>query len=371
MEHINPLFGRKKSMKIATLRRIAVALVVTLVCLTLASCAGATGGKTMVGISMPTKSIQRWETDGENMRKGFEAAGYATMVEFANDDTAQQVSQLENMINKGCKAIVVAAVDSVSLSSVLEQAKNKGIFIISYDRLLTDTPNVDFYVTFNNKKVGTEMALYVEKTLDLANAAGPLNMEISSGPPSDNNAGLIYNGMMEVLQPYIDSGVVVIPSGQTTAEQTAIDNWELANSQTRMENLLNGFYTDKKINIAICANDTTGRGAANAIIAAGYTPGAADYPIITGQDCETASVQYIIDGKQGMSIFKDTRTLGDQAIKATISLLNGTKPDQNDVSNNKVFDVPTYNCDLIAVTKDNYKQVLVDGGYYTLADLGL
>jgi putative multiple sugar transport system substrate-binding protein len=358
-------------MKIRALRRIAVALVVTLICLTLASCTGAAGGKTMVGISMPTKSIQRWETDGENMRKGFEDAGYATMVEFANDDTALQVSQLENMINRGCKAIVVAAIDSASLSSVLQQAKDKGIYIISYDRLITDTPNVDFYVTFDNKKVGTEMALYVEKTLGLATAAGPLNMEISSGPPSDNNAGLIYSGMMEVLQPYIDSGVVVIPSGQTTAEQTAIDNWELANSQTRMENLLNGFYTDKKINIAICANDTTGRGAANAILAAGYTAGAADYPIITGQDCEIASVQYIVDGKQSMSIFKDTRTLGEQAMKATISLLSGTAPAQNGTSFNKVFDVPTYNCDLIAVTKDNYKQVLVDGGYYTLEELGV
>jgi putative multiple sugar transport system substrate-binding protein len=370
MDSIKPQFGRIKVMNTRTFKRAVAALIVAVLCLALASCGGgATGGKTMVGISMPTKSIQRWETDGENMRKGFEDAGYATMVEFANDDTALQVSQLENMINKGCKAIVVAAIDSASLSNVLQQAKDKGIYIISYDRLITDTPNVDFYVTFDNKKVGTEMALYVEKALDLANAAGPINMEISSGPPSDNNAGLIYGGMMEVLQKYIDSGVVVIPSGQTTAEQTAIDNWELANSQTRMENLLNGFYTDKKLNIAICANDTTGRGAANAIIAAGYTPGAADYPIITGQDCEKATVQYIIDGKQSMSIFKDTRTLGEQAMKATISLLDGKAPDQNGTSDNKVFEVPTYNCDLVAVTKDNYKEIFVDGGYYTEADL--
>jgi putative multiple sugar transport system substrate-binding protein len=273
------------------------------------------------------------------------------------------------MINRGCKAIIVAAIDSASLSSVLEQAKSKGVFIISYDRLITDTGNVDFYVTFDNKKIGTEMAQFVADKLDLANAAGPFNMEISSGPPSDNNAGLIYGGMMEVLQPYIDSGVIVIPSGQTTAEETAIDNWELSNSQTRMENLLTGFYTDKKINIAVCANDTTARGAANAILAAGYTAGAADYPIITGQDCETATIQYIIDGKQSMSVFKDTRVLGDQAIAAAISLLSGTEPVSNGVSNNRVFDVPTYNCELIAVTKDNYKEVLIDSGYYTLEDL--
>jgi putative multiple sugar transport system substrate-binding protein len=138
-----------------------------------------------------------------------------------------------------------------------------------------------------------------------------------------------------------------------------------------MENLLNGFYTDKKLNIAICANDTIGRGAANAILAAGYTAGSADYPIITGQDCEIATIQYIIDGKQSMSIFKDTRTLGSRAIEATIALLDGKTPTSNGVSNNKVFDVPTYNCELVAVTKDNYQSVLIDSGYYTAAELGV
>jgi putative multiple sugar transport system substrate-binding protein len=361
-------------MKISTLRRIAAVLATLMLCITLSACAGAGGsnsGKTMVGISMPTKSIQRWERDGTNIESGLKTAGYDTMMEFANDDTALQVSQLENMINAGCKAIIIAAIDSTSLSSVLDQAKSKGIFIISYDRLITDTKNVDFYVTFDNKKVGTEMATYVEQKLDLANASGPFNLELFSGPPSDNNAGIIYSGMMEVLQPYIDSGKIVIPSGQITAEQTAIDNWELANSQTRMENLLNGFYTDKKINVALCANDTLGRGAANAVLAAGYTAGAADYPIITGQDCEVPTIQYIVDGKQSMSIFKDTRTLGKQAIAAAMDLLGGKTPESNGVSNNKVFDVPTYNCELIAVTKDNYKEVLIDGGYYTEADLGL
>jgi putative multiple sugar transport system substrate-binding protein len=134
---------------------------------------------------------------------------------------------------------------------------------------------------------------------------------------------------------------------------------------------LNGFYTDKKINVALCANDTLGRGAANAVLAAGYTAGAADYPIITGQDCEVPTIQYIVDGKQSMSIFKDTRTLGKQAISAAIDLMGGKTPESNGVSINKVFDVPTYNCELIAVTKDNYKEVLIDGGYYTEADLGL
>jgi putative multiple sugar transport system substrate-binding protein len=280
-----------------------------------------------------------------------------------------QVSQLENMINRGCKAIIVAAIDSVSLSAVLEQAKTNGIYVISYDRLITDTKNIDFYVTFDNKKVGTEMAQYVSDKLDLPNAVGPFNIEISSGPPSDNNAGLIYGGMMEILQPYIDTGKLVIPSGQVTAAETAIDNWELANSQTRMENLLNGFYSDKKLDIAICANDTIGRGAANAILAAGYTAGSADYPIITGQDCEIATIQYIIDGKQSMSVFKDTRTPGEQAISAAMALLDGQTPVSNGVSDNKVFDVPTYNCELTAVTKDNYQTILIDSGYYTAEEL--
>jgi putative multiple sugar transport system substrate-binding protein len=275
------------------------------------------------------------------------------------------------MITAGCKAIIVAAIDSASLSSVLQQAKDKGIYIISYDRLITDTKNVDFYVTFDNKKVGTEMAQYVSDKLDLPNATGSFNLEIFSGPPSDNNAGLIYGGMMEILQPYIDKGTLVIQSGQTTAAQTAIDNWDLANAQSRMENLLNGFYSDKKLNVALCANDSIGRGAANALISHGYTAGAADYPIVTGQDCEVATIQYIIEGKQGMSIFKDTRTLGKKAIEITQALLDGKTPDSNGVSDNKVFDVPTYNCELVAVTKDNYKAVLVDSGYYTEAELAV
>lgn len=356
-------------MKIKRLFAAGMIVVIAFLCLSFTSCSGGASGKTMIGIAMPTKTVQRWERDGEYIKNGLEDAGFATMIEYANDNTALQISQLENMINRGCKVIIVAAVDSVSLSSVLAQAKSKGIFIISYDRLITDTPNVDFYVAFDGKKVGTEMAQYISDRFDLPNTTEPINLEISSGPPSDNNAGLIYSGMMEILQPYINKGVVVIPSGQITAEQTAIDNWELSNSQTRMENLLNGFYTDKRIDAVICANDTIARGAANAIIAAGYAVGTVDFPIITGQDCEIPTMQYIVDGIQSMSVFKDTRTLGEEAIKVTVSLLSGQTPVSNGVSYNRSIEVPTYTCELISVTKDNYQTVLIDSGYYTSEEL--
>jgi putative multiple sugar transport system substrate-binding protein len=367
-------------MRKSFLRCIAAVLSAMMLCLVMASCSVESGAgantasgasESMVGISMPEKETQRWERDGANIKTGLEASGYKTMLEFANNSPSDQVTQIENMINAGCDALIIAAVDSASLTTVLETAKSKGIYVIAYDRLITDTKNVDFYVTFDNFKVGTEMASYIEKTLDLKNAAGPFNLEIFSGSLSDNNARIVYDGMMSILQPYLDSGKLVVPSGQTTLEQTGTEGWSLDKAQERAENILNGYYSDKKLNAVASANDGIGRGVANALISAGYTAGAADYPVITGQDCEIATVQYINDGKQGMSIFKDTRTLGKRAITATVSLLSGQKAESNGVTNNKVVDVATYNCELVAVTKDNYKAELVDSGYYTMAELGI
>jgi putative multiple sugar transport system substrate-binding protein len=324
-----------------------------------------------VGISLPTKSVQRWDRDGINLETGLQDAGLDTMMEYANDNPTDQVRQIENMINAGCDALIVAAVDSSSLSTVLASAKSKGIYVISYDRLITDTDAVDFYITFDNYKVGELMGQYIEDTLALETAKGPIYLEVFAGPPSDNNASFFYGGAMDILTPYIDSGVLVVASGQVTAEQTAVDNWELENAQSRMENILNGFYSDKRVQVVDCANDGLARGVSNALLSHGYTPGAADFPLITGQDCEIASIQYIIDGKQSMSIFKDTRILGDEAIYVTICLLNGIKPKSNAVYNNRVIDVPSYNCELQAVTKDNYTEVLIDSGYYTAEELGI
>jgi putative multiple sugar transport system substrate-binding protein len=332
---------------------------------------GASSENLTVGISMPTKSVQRWDRDGQNLESGLQAAGYKTMMEYANDSATDQVSQLENMINAGCDALIVAAVDSSSLSTVLSAAKAKGIYVISYDRLITDTDAVDFYVTFDNYKVGELMGQYIEDTLNLETATGPIYLEVFAGPPSDNNASFFYGGAMDILTPYIEKGVLKIASGQVTAEQTAIDNWELEKAQSRMENILNGFYSDKKVQVVDCANDGLARGVSNALLSHGYQPGTADFPLITGQDCEIASIRYIIEGKQSMSVFKDTRILGEEAIKVTDALLTGKIAVSNGVYNNRVFDVPSYNCELIAVTKDNYKEVLIDSGYYTEADLGL
>jgi putative multiple sugar transport system substrate-binding protein len=357
-----------------------IALLLTLILLFITSCTierdltgqmGAAPEQLTVGISMPTKSVQRWDRDGQNLETGLNAAGYKTIMEYANDSATDQVSQIENMINAGCDALVVAAVDSASLSSVLATAKQKGIFVVSYDRLITDTDAVDFYITFDNYKVGALMGEYIRDTLDLDNAAGPIYFEIFAGPPSDNNASFFYGGAMDILTPYIEKGILKVASGQVTHEQTAIDNWELEKAQSRMENLLNGFYSDKKVQAILCANDGLARGVSNALISHGYKPGTQGFPLITGQDSEIASIRYIIDGKQSMSIFKDTRVLGDEAIKVTDALLRGQVPLSNAVYNNRVFDVPSYNCELVAVTKDNYQEVLIDSGYYTEKDLDI
>lgn len=368
-------------MKLSLLKRLTVIAVTLLTLFSLSACKvewlGDDGEVTAdslekkVGISMPTKVIERWERDGANIDAGLKSAGFKTKLDYANDDPALQVSQIENMITEGCSVLIVAPIDSASLSMVLEKARSKNIKIISYDRLITDTSAVDFYVTFDNYKVGTLMGQFISDKFDLPNAAGPIYMEIFSGPPSDNNAGFFYHGAVDLLQPYIDSGVINIASGQISPEQTAVEDWDLGKAQSRMENILNGYYSDKRLNVALCANDALSRGAANALLSHGYTAGASDYPVLTGQDCEVASVEYIIEGKQGMSIFKDTRELGKQAIAVTTALLNGETPESNGSYNNKVQDVPSYNCELIAVTKDNYREVLIDSGYYTAEKLGV
>ncbi|MDR0963934.1 MAG: sugar-binding protein, partial [Clostridium sp.] len=242
----------------------------------------------MIGIAMPTKAIERWERDGAAINEGLLAAGYKTKLDYANDDPTLQVSQIENMITAGCDVMIVVPVDSASLSTVLEKAKSKNIRILSYDRLITDTSAVDFYVTFDNYKVGTSMGQFIIDRLDLSNASGQYNMEIFAGPPADNNAAFFYQGAIDVLQPYINSGVIQIPSGQITKEQAAIEGWDLGTAQSRMENLLNAFYSDKHLDIALCSNDALARGAMNGLLSHGYTVGAPDFPIVTGQDCEIA-----------------------------------------------------------------------------------
>ena len=323
----------------------------------------AAGGK-KVGISMPTKDLQRWNQDGANMQSDFEAAGYEVDLQYASNDVQTQLSQVENMISGKCDVLIIAAIEGSSLGEALDMAKDAGIPVVAYDRLLMDSDAVSYYATFDNYKVGTVQGTYAKDTLDLDNAAGPFNIEFTAGDPGDNNAGFFFNGAYDVLKPYIESGKLNVVSGQKTFEEVATPTWATETAQNRAENILSSFYADgTKLDVWLCSNDSTALGVENAL-AANYN---GDYPIITGQDCDIENTKNMIAGKQSMSVFKDTRTLASQVVKMVGQILTGATVDVNDTEtyNNNVITVPSYLCEPVFADANNYKELLIDSGYYT------
>ncbi|MDR1019097.1 MAG: sugar-binding protein [Lachnospiraceae bacterium] len=323
--------------------------------------------KAKVGVSMPTKDLQRWNQDGSNIKKQLEKAGYTVDLQYANNDVNTQVSQLENMLSSGCKALVIAAIDGESLGTPLATAKEQDVKVIAYDRLIRNTDAVSYYTSFDNYKVGQAQGTYLKDTLKLDTEKGPFNIELFAGDPGDNNAQLFFNGAMDVLQPYIDKGVLVVQSKQTKFAQVATADWNTEKAQSRMEAIISSDYADKDLDAVMCSNDSTALGVENALASA-YK---GKYPLITGQDCDIANVKNLVKDKQAMDIFKDTRVLADQAVKMVNAVLKGEEPEVNDTKtyNNGKMVVPSYLCDIVTVSKDNYQKVLIDSGYYKEADL--
>ncbi len=321
-----------------------------------------------VGILMPTQSSERWINDGANMKAQLEEKGYNVELQYAEDDTAMQVSQLENYVSKGVDCLVIAAIDSGVLVNAEAQAKEAGIPIIAYDRLLMNTDAVSYYATFDNKGVGTVIANYIKeaKDLDAAREAGEsYTIEFFMGSPDDNNALFLYNGIMEVLQEYLDDGTLVCKSGRTSFEDTCILRWSQETAQANCENILTANYADEDLDIACTAFDGFAYGIKAALQGAGYT--ADNWPLVTGQDAEVMATKNIIEGTQTMSIYKDTRLLAEKAVSMVDAVLQGSEPEINDTEqyDNGTIVVPTYMCTPVAVDQSNYQEILIDGGYYT------
>ena len=328
-------------------------------------CASAFAEK--VGVSMPTKDLQRWVQDGENMEKELKDAGFEVELQYASNDVPTQLNQVETMIDNGCNVIVISAIEGSSLGTALAKAKEKGVKVIAYDRLLMDSDAVDYYATFDNYMVGTVQGTYVKEQLDLDNAAGPFYMEITAGDPGDNNARYFYQGAIDVLKPYMDSGKIVVTSGQTEFADVATPTWKTDVAQKRAEDILTANYADgKKIDAWVCSNDSTALGVTNAL-EDNYDVDTLGWPIITGQDCDIANTKNMIAGKQSMSVFKDTRTLAAQVVKMVGQILAGETVDVNDETtyNNNVKVVPSFLCDPVFANAENYKEILIDSGYYT------
>jgi len=328
------------------------------------------GSGKLVGVTMPTKSLQRWNEDGANVKAALEAKGYTVDLQYADNDSAKQIQQLENQITMGCNVLVIASIDGGALGGALTQAKEANIPVIAYDRLLTNTDKCDYYATFDNYGVGKMQGDFIVSKLGLDKGEkGPFTIECFGGSPDDNNAFLFNQGAMDVLQQYIDSGVLVVKSGQTKMEQIAIQAWDSATAQKRMDNLLTAYYADENIDVVLSPNDSLAQGIVASLKSSGYGSADKPYPILTGQDCDKINVGQIIRGEQSMSIFKDTRVLADQVIKMTDAILAGTEVPTNAEYDNSVIKVPSYNCEIKFADKDNWKALLIDSGYYKESDI--
>ncbi len=328
----------------------------------------------IVGISMPTKTSTRWISDGESMVKSFEALGYKTDLQFADNDINNQLSQIENMVTKGANVLVIAAIDGSTMSDVLQKAHDAGVLVISYDRLITKTPNVDYYATFDNFGVGVIQGTQLVEGLGLKDGKkGPFNVELFGGSPDDTNAGYFYNGAMSVIQPYIDSGDIVIVSGQMGMDKVGTLRWLAATAQARMDNLLSAYYTDKKVDGVLSPYDGLSIGILSSLKGVGYCTATQACPVVTGQDAEVASVKSIIAGEQRYTVFKDTRLLAAQTAKMVDQALKGQAVDVNDTKtyDNGVKVVPSYLLTPISIDVNNYQKELVETGYIKADELGV
>lgn len=320
-----------------------------------------------IGISMPTKSSARWISDGQSMVEQFQAAGYDADLQYAEDDIPNQLSQIENMITKGADVLVIAAIDGTTLSNTLENAAAADIKVIAYDRLIRESPYVDYYATFDNTKVGVLQATSLVKGLKARfGDVHPWNVELFGGSPDDSNAYFFYNGAMSVLQPLIDSGDIVIPSGQTGIDRVGTLRWDGSVAQARMDNLLSANYTKKAVHGVLSPYDGLSMGILSSLKGLGYGSGGLKMPIVTGQDAEIPSIKSILASEQYSTVFKDTRTLASMAVGMVDALLKGGQPKINDTTsyNNGVKVVPSYLLDPVPVDASNWKSVLVDSGYY-------
>jgi putative multiple sugar transport system substrate-binding protein len=323
--------------------------------------------KGQVGIAMPTQSSLRWISDGNELKSALEAKGYTVDLQFAEDDIPNQLAQIENMVTKGVKALVVASIDGTTLSAVLQQAADAGIKVVAYDRLIRESGNVDYYTTFDNFQVGVLQANSLVDGLKARFAdTKPWNVELFGGSPDDNNAFFFYDGAMSVLQPLIDAGDIVVKSGQQGMETVGTLRWDGAVAQARMDNILSANYSDGgRVDGVLAPYDGLSRGIISSLRGVGYGSGDLAWPVITGQDAEAPSVKAIIAGEQYSTVYKDTRELAKVTADLVDTVISGGTPEGLDTTtyDNGVKVVPSVLLTPYSVDLSNYQELVVDSGY--------
>ncbi|POR51090.1 multiple monosaccharide-binding protein [Paraburkholderia eburnea] len=327
--------------------------------------------KGVIGISLPDKTESRWLTDGKSMVDALKAKGYTADLQYANYDVPTQVNQVENMLAKGVKALVIAPIDGKTFSDALAYAQKKHIKVISYDRLISQTKDVDYYATFDNYGVGVLQAQSIVQEWQKKGSKTPYNIEVFGGSSDDNNAHMIYAGGMSVLKPYLDSGKFVIRSKQVAFEKVATRNWDGATAQSRMDNLLSAFYGKDRLDAVWTPNDAIAIGVISSLKGVGYGSAQSPMPVVTGQDADIQNVKAIVRGDQTTTVFKDTRKLASVTADMVDDALTGKTVPVNDTKsyNNGAKVVPTYLVKPVLVDKDAVQPLLVNSGYYTAAQI--
>ncbi|MBT2675639.1 sugar-binding protein [Streptomyces sp. ISL-14] len=323
-----------------------------------------------VGIAMPTQSSERWLTDGKSVVEGLKARGYKTKLVYGDDDPKAQVSQIGKLIQQGIDALIIAAIDNKSLNGVLQQAADADIPVISYDRLILGTKNVDYYVSFDNEMVGMIQAHHIIDKLGLEDGKGPFNIELFAGSPDDNNTKYFFDGSMTHLQPYLDSRQLVVRSGETELNRITTPRWDGPTAQKRMSGILTKWYRSERVDAVLSPYDGISRGVLTALKSGGYGSAIKPLPVITGQDAELASVKSIIAGQQSQTVYKDVRRLAEAATTMVDDILNDRAPwvDDSVGYNNGVKAVPAVLLQPVSVDKTNYDTLVADG-YFTADEL--
>jgi len=329
--------------------------------------------KGLIGVAMPTKSSLRWISDGDSLKASLEAKGYTVDLQYAEDDIPNQLAQIENMVTKGATALIIASIDGTTLSDVLQKAADQGAVVVAYDRLIRQSGNVDYYTTFDNFGVGVLQANSLVAGLEERFPdAKPWNVELFGGSPDDNNAFFFYDGALSVLQPMVDAGDVIIKSGQMGMDQVGTLRWDGAVAQARMDNILSANYSDgSRVHGVLAPYDGLSRGIISSLRGVGYGTSDLAWPIVTGQDAEVPSVKGIIAGEQYSTVYKDTRELAKVTAELVDTVLSGGTPDGLDTTtyDNGVKVVPSILLTPYSVDATNYKQLVVDSGYISEADL--
>ncbi|MFJ3672189.1 multiple monosaccharide ABC transporter substrate-binding protein [Streptomyces sp. NPDC090106] len=360
------------------LNRRAVLTGVASLAVTLSACGKGDGGSSasdseggVVGIAMPTRSSERWLLDGKSIVEGLEDRKYKAQLVYGDDDPKAQVAQIGKLITAGVEALIIAAIDNKSLNGVLKKAAAAGIPVIAYDRLILGTKDVDYYVSFDNEMVGRMQAHYIITKLGLEDGEkGPFNIELFAGSPDDNNTRYFFDGSMALLQPYLDNGQLVVPSGQTDFEKVTTLRWDGPTAQKRMDGILADTYGAKQVDAVLSPYDGISRGVLAALFSDGYDTAAKPLPIVTGQDAELPSVKSIIAGDQAQTVYKDVRQLAYAAVLMVEEILNDrvVSVDDSQTYKNGVKPVPAVLLQPTSIDKSNYV-TLINDGYFTEKEL--